>query len=215
MKTKTKHMATIAMLSAISFMLVFLVRIPIVLFLHYEPKDVIIVLGGFIWGPLTALLVSLICAFIELITISMDGILGFVMNVLASAVFACTAALIYKRNHSVKNAVLGLIAGSVLMIGIMLLWNYIITPIYLNIPREQVVALLVPAILPFNFIKASLNSALALLLYRPLINALRAAGLLEGKDTKKRAKTNYVLIFGSLVVIATAVLLALVVGKII
>lgn len=215
MNSKTKKMATIAMLSAISFLLVFLVRIPIVLFLHYEPKDVIIVLGGFIWGPLTALLVSVICAFIEMITISADGILGFIMNVLASSVFACTAALVYKKNHSVKNAVIGLIAGSALMIGIMMLWNYIITPIYLNIPREQVIPFLVPAILPFNFIKASLNAGLALLLYKPLVNALRKAGLLEGQDSTKRAKTNYVLIFASLVVIATAVLLALVINGVI
>lgn len=209
MNGKTKLMTTIAMLSAISFVLVFFVRIPIVLFLRYEPKDVIIVLGGFIWGPLVALLVSVITSFIEFITISMDGILGLVMNILASAVFACTAALIYKKNHSIKNAVLGLITGSALMIGIMLLWNYIITPIYLNIPREQVVPLLVPAILPFNFIKASLNSALALLLYKPIVNALRVSGILEGRESQKKAKTNYVLIFGSLVVIATAVFLTL------
>ena len=59
MNTKTKKMTTIAMLVAASFVAVALFRIPIILFLKYEPKDVIITFGGFIFGPQTAFLVSL------------------------------------------------------------------------------------------------------------------------------------------------------------
>ena len=91
-------MATIAMLCAAALILVALVRIPIVLFLKYDPKDIVIVLGGFIYGPMTSALISLIVSFIEMVTISSDGILGFIMNVIAGVSFSCPAAFIYKAH---------------------------------------------------------------------------------------------------------------------
>ena len=48
------------MLCAISYVVMAVGRIPIVLFLKYDPKDDVITLGGLIWGPLTSCAVSLI-----------------------------------------------------------------------------------------------------------------------------------------------------------
>ena len=59
----------------------------------------------------------------------------------------------------------------------MLLWNYLVTPAYMKVPREAVEAMLVPVFLPFNFIKCCLNSALTMLLYKPCVNAMRRVGL--------------------------------------
>lgn len=55
-----------------------------------------IAIGGFVFGPVTSLIVALIVSFIEMVTISDNGILGFIMNVLSSCSFACTASFIYK-----------------------------------------------------------------------------------------------------------------------
>ena len=142
MESKTKKMTTIAMLAAMAFVMVSFVRIPIVLFLEYEPKDIIITLGGFIWGPLTSFIVSVIVSLIELVTISEDGILGFVMNIISTCSFACTAAFIYQKRRTLSGAVIGLCAGTLLMIVVMLLWNYLIAPIYMGFPREAVAELL-------------------------------------------------------------------------
>ncbi|MGN1344084.1 MAG: ECF transporter S component, partial [Traorella sp.] len=90
MNTKTKKLTMIAMLVAAAFVAVSLFRIPIVLFLKYEPKDVIITIGGFLFGPLTAFLVSLFVSIIEMFTISDTGIIGAIMNLLSSCAFACT-----------------------------------------------------------------------------------------------------------------------------
>ena len=68
------------------------------------------------------------------------------------------------------------------MTGIMLLWNAFLTPLYTGAPREAVISMLVPLFLPFNAIKGGLNAAITLLVYKPLIRALRAAKLLPAPD---------------------------------
>lgn len=93
------------MLCAIAYVVVAVGRVPLILFLKYDPKDVVIAIGGLIFGPLASLAISVIVSFVEMITISENGILGFIMNVLSSCTFACTAAFIYKRWHKLSGAV--------------------------------------------------------------------------------------------------------------
>ena len=64
MDQKTKRLTMIGMLSAIAFAVMVIGRVPIVLFLKYDPKDVVIVIGGFIFGPLSAFFISLIVSLI-------------------------------------------------------------------------------------------------------------------------------------------------------
>ena len=184
MSTKTKRITMVGMLCAIAFLVTVVCRIPVVLFLKYEPKDVIVTMGGFMFGPMTSFVVSLIVSFVEMFTISDTGIIGCIMNVLSTCSFACTAAFIYKKHHTFKGAVAGLISGCLLATAVMLLWNYLITPIYMGYPREAVKALLVPAFLPFNLLKGGVNMALTLLVYKPVVTALRRGGLLEDNGSR-------------------------------
>lgn len=101
MNNNTKEITTTAMLAAIACVVVVVGRIPVVLFLKYDPKDIIITLGGLIWGPLTSFTVSVIVSLIEMVTISENGILGCIMNIVSSCFFACTAA-IYKKKRTLK-----------------------------------------------------------------------------------------------------------------
>ena len=179
MKLSTKKLTTIAMLCAIAFVIVAFVRIPVVLFLKYEPKDVIITIGGFMMGPMASLIISTVVALIEMVTISDTGVIGAVMNLISSCAFCCTAAFIYKKKHTMQGAVIGLASGAVIMTGIMLLWNYLITPIYMGYPREAVAAMLLPVFLPFNLLKGFLNTGISLLIYKPVVGALRKAHLIE------------------------------------
>ncbi|MDR3120855.1 MAG: ECF transporter S component [Clostridiales bacterium] len=190
MKSRTKQVTGIAMLAAIAYvvMLAGVHFMPSAPFLKYEPKDVILTIGGFLYGPLAALGAAFVVALIEMFTVSTTGIWGFVMNLLAAAAFTCTASLVYHRRRTARGAVTGLVAGALLMTGAMLLWNYLITPIYTGWPREQVAAMLVPVFLPFNLIKGCLNAAIILFVYKPLMKALRAARLLpDGRQGGGRA----------------------------
>ena len=74
---------------------------------------------------------------------------------------------IYKRAYK-KGALIGLGTGVILTTISMLLWNYIITPIYFGISREAVAAMLIPGILPFNLIKYGINAGASLFLYKPV-----------------------------------------------
>ena len=207
-KISVKKMVLLAMLAAIAYMIVALVRIPVVLFLKYEPKDVVITIGGFILGPAASFITSLLVSLLEMVTISETGPIGCLMNLLSTCSFACTAAFIYKKNHTLKGAVIGLLAGTVFMVAVMLLWNWLITPMYMGTPRSAVEALLLPAFLPFNALKGGLNSALTLVLYKPLVTALRRTGLVETKANGERSKMGSYLIGAAL--LATCIILLLV-----
>lgn len=176
---RTKKLTTIGMLCALAYIAVLVGRIPVVLFLKYDPKDVIIVIGGFLFGPSATLAVTLIVSVAQMVTISGTGILGCVMNVVSSCSFACTAALVYQKRHRLSGAVLGLFCGLGCQTAVMMLWNYLIAPVYMGYPREAVAALLLPAFLPFNLMKGGLNAAITLLLYKPAVTVLRRSNLIE------------------------------------
>ena len=210
--TKTRQLTTVAMLCAISYVAMLVGRVPVVLFLKYDPKDVIITLGGLIWGPLTSFAVSVIVSFVEMFSTSDTGILGCIMNIVSSCSFACTAAAIYKRRRTLSGAVAGLVAGCAAMVTVMLLWNYLITPIYMGYPREAVVELLLPAFLPFNLLKSGLNAGLTFLLYKPVIGALRKSGYLAPSASasgQKRKPTGWMLLAAAVVVTCVLVILTM------
>ncbi len=208
MDSKTKKITTIAMLSAIAYVVVVVGRIPVVLFLKYDPKDIIITMGGLIWGPMTSLIVSVIVSLIEMVTISENGPIGLVMNIISTCSFACTASFIYKKKRTLSGAVIGLVAGSLTMVLVMMLWNYLITPIYMGYPREAVAALLIPAFLPFNLLKAGLNAGFTFLLYKPITMALRKAGYIsESQNAQSKKPIGLWLLAGAIVI--TCILLIL------
>ena len=211
----TRELTTLAMLTAIAYALVCTVRIPIVLFLKYEPKDVIITIGGFLMGPMAVLISSTVVALIEMFTISDTGLIGCIMNFLSTCSFAIPAALIYKHRHTIAGAIAGLAAGTVVMVSTMLLWNYLITPLYMTgTSRADIAGMLVPVFLPFNLLKAGLNSAFILLLYKPLVVSLRKAGLLPVTASGVRSAKSGVMLFAALLLV-TCILFVLVLQGII
>ena len=178
-----KKLVLLAMLAAAAYVIVSFIRIPVVGFLSYEPKDVIITIAGFILGPMASFIISFLVSLLEMVTISQTGPIGCLMNLISTCCFACTAGLIYKKKHSLNGAVAGLLAGSVTMIAGMLLWNWLVTPLYMGTPRAAVETMLLPVFLPFNALKAGLNTALILGLYKPLTSALRKTKLLPATQS--------------------------------
>lgn len=197
MNSKTKRVTTIGMLCAITYVTMVVGRIPIILFLKYDPSDVIVTLGGFIWGPMTSCIVSVIVATLEMITVSDTGILGCIMNIVQTLSFACTASVIYKKKHTLSGAVIGLASGWLITVVVMLLWNYLVTPLYMGYPREAVVELLLPAFLPFNLLKGGLNASITFLLYKPIVTALRKSGYVAASENEARQKHTGLLILAS------------------
>lgn len=165
----TKKLATAGMLCALAYAAAAVGRVPLVLFLKYDPKDVVIAVGGLLFGPLTSAAVALTVSLAEMFTISENGILGFFMNVVSSCSFACPAALVYRKWRTFAGAAAGLLCGWGCMVAVMLFWNYLVAPVYMGCSREEVAKLLLPAFLPFNLIKGGMNAAITLLLYRSVV----------------------------------------------
>lgn len=211
MNEKTRRLTTVAMLCAFAFAASFC-KIPVVLWLKYEPKDVIIAMGGFILGPVPAVLISVVAALLEL-TVSETGLIGMVMNAVASCAFVFPAAALYKKKRSLPGAAIGLVTGALVATGVMLLWNYFLTPLYMGYPREAVAELLLPAFLPFNLLKTGLNTAFTLLLYKPAVTALRKARLMpsetSGHAPTKTERASAYLLALFLILTCTVAILAL------
>ena len=207
-----KKLISMAMLAALAVAADVFIRLPgIGGFLTYEPKDVILTIGGFLFGPIAGIAMSLLVCLIEMITVSTTGWIGLLMNFLSSAFFVGVSAVVYQRKKTLARAVIGLISGAFSMLAIMLLWNYIITPVYMHIPREQVLALFLPLLIPFNLLKAFLNAALTLFLYKGVVTALRKSKLIPERESNDGAnkKNNTVLIVCVSAVLAVTLVLTL------
>lgn len=205
-----KKTAILGLITAMAFVVTLVCRLPIipaVPFLDLEFKSAIILIGGLIFGPLSALATTVAVCFIEMVTISSTGIIGCVMNILSTVCLVCPASIIYKRKKTLSGAIIGLSVGIVLMTIAMVLWNYLFTPLYMGVPREIVVDLLLPAFIPFNLIKGALNGSVTLLLYKFVVTALRKANLIPKNENANSKKSNIIgTILISLMVAGTCVL---------
>jgi len=212
----TKKLTTLSLLCAIAFVLAAFARVPVVLFLRYDPKDVIIAIGGFIYGPMAAFIIAVVVSTVQSFTVSQTGPWGLLMNIIASSAFCCTAAWIYQRKRTMKGAVHSLVAGLFVATAAMMLWNYLVAPIYMGVPREEVARLLLPAFLPFNLIKNGLNVALTILLYKHVKTTLQLTKLLPPPtELDSTAKFNIGILIAMVFVLTTCVLWVLVLQGII
>ena len=156
---------------------------------------------------------SLTVCLIEMFSVSESGFIGFTMNLLASLAFIVPASAAYQKKRTIGGAVVGLVCGAVLMTASMLLWNWLITPLYQQgLTREEVTAMLLPVFLPFNAVKGGLNLSLTLLLYQPVNNALRRLHLLpplpDGK-MRRRLHVGTLLLGAGLLVLCIVCVMAM------
>ena len=197
-----KRLVGMAMFAALAYGVTFVFRIP-VQFLTFDAKDAVLTIASFIYGPISAIIMSLIPAFIEFITISSTGFWGFLMNFASSACFSFTAAVIYKYKRSLNGAIIGLYASVLATTALMMLLNILITPIYMKVPRDVVIDLLPTLLLPFNFAKALMNSAITMLIYKPVSIAMKRARLINGRmDAKFNKQSVIMLIIGAVTLTA-------------
>ena len=197
-KISTKKLVGIAVFAALAFGVTLVFRIP-VSFLTFDAKDAILVVASFIYGPIAAVVMSLITSLLE-ISISDTAVIGALMNFISSATFAGIASLIYKRKRTFNGALIGLFSSVAVTTAVMMLMNILITPFYMGVERSVVISMLPTVLLPFNFAKTLMNGAIAMLIYKPVAIALRRAKLLDGKsmDTKFGKQSVITIILGTL-----------------
>ncbi|HHV19790.1 MAG TPA: ECF transporter S component [Thermoanaerobacterales bacterium] len=177
MRNEVNKISRLAVLSALSILLMFLIRFPLIPaapFLEYEPGDVPALIAAFLFGPGAGVIVTLVVSLVQALTVSAgSGWIGAIMHFVATGTMVVVAGYIYKRVHTFKGAVIALIAGSISMTLVMIPLNLFFTTKFMNVPVEAVKAMLIPVIIPFNLLKASLNSVLTVFVYKPVAKFLR------------------------------------------
>ena len=165
---KTSKLAKMALMAAISCVLVLLIRIPFppAPFLVYDPADVPIYITTFAFGPAAGVILTVIVSFIQAFMLGGDFVYGFVLHVFATGMFAVVAGMIYKHKKTKKEAIIALAAGVIIATAVMCVMNILVTPHYMGAPREAVMAMIVPVIIPFNLIKAGLNAVITFFVYK-------------------------------------------------
>ena len=174
----TAKIAKLAMMTAISLVLLLVVRIPFppAPFLVYDPADVPIYITAFAFGPIEGLIVTFIVCVIQAFMLGGDGLYGFLMHFVATGIVAVAIGLIYRRSKTKKTAIKALVTGVIMAVVVMCIMNIIVTPAYMGAPRQAVIAMIPTVIIPFNLLKAGINSLLTFVLYK------RISGLLHGNN---------------------------------
>ena len=194
------------MFAALAYGVTFVFRIP-VSFLTFDAKDAILTIAAFMYGPVAAVIMSLIPALIELITISGTGGWGFLMNFASSACFSVTASLIYKYRRSFNGAIIALYVAVATTTAFMMLMNILVTPVYMGVPRSAVIDLIPSLLLPFNFAKALMNAAITMLIYKPVSVAMKRARLIKGKIDMQFNKNSVITLVVGAVTLAAAIVI--------
>lgn len=102
MKIKTKQLTQMAVLAAMSILLVYLIhfsnipgRSP---FLEYDPADIPVFIGAFMFGPMEAAILTAIVCVLQGVTVSSaSGIIGILMHFFATGSFVLVAGNVYKK----------------------------------------------------------------------------------------------------------------------
>ena len=162
----TKRIAVTALFCAVAAICTLFLEFPIlpgVPFLKYDPSAIIALIAGFAFGPATGVAVSIISYLPHIATSS--GIYGMIMAIIATLSLVLPASLIYKRNTTFKGALIGMCVGAVVCLACCILANIVVS-------TEDVVKMIVPALLPFNVAKIAINCVVTALIYKPVTKAL-------------------------------------------
>lgn len=166
----TRRIAVYALFVALSMAVSFIEfpLIPGVPWLKYDPSGIVCLVAGFAYGPAAAVLVSVL-GFVPHVFADPWGSLMAIAVALAMSV---PAALIYRRLRTRRGALIGIIAGAVVALVVAIIGNLLVTPIYADMTVEQVAAMIVPALLPFNMAKLAVHGVVTFLIYKPISNLL-------------------------------------------
>ena len=170
MNKNLAKITVMGMLCALSIVLVTIIHFPLfpaAPFLEYDPADIPIFIGTFSFGPIAGLVLTVVTSLVQGFTVSASsGLYGILMHTISTGSFCIVAGLIYKRFHSKKGALISLAAGILTMTLVMIPANLFITSYFMGVSVSVIKGMLIPVIIPFNFIKATINSVITFFLYK-------------------------------------------------
>ena len=192
---KTRKLVEIGMLGAIATVLMlFEFPIPFIAppFYELDFSEVPVLVGAFALGPMAGATIELVKILINLlINGTATAFVGEIGNYLLGCSFIIPAALIYKNRKTKKNALIAMIAGTIIMTVFGCILNaYVLLPTYaaafgmpidaivgmgsaINANINDVMTFVIIAVAPFNIIKGIVVSVITLLIYKHISPILK------------------------------------------
>ena len=169
-------------LSALAVVLMLLIRfslLPGAKFLEYDMGDFPVIIASLFVGTPSGFIVLLIVSVVQSLTVSAaSSWQGFIMHVLSTGIYIVVLKLFTLKKDSFLRLLSGSCVATIALTAIMVPLNLIFTPMYLNTTVEAVLELMLPAIIPFNFIKGIINSIITVCIYHPLKRILSKSNML-------------------------------------
>lgn len=170
-KISVKKICVLGIMTALSVVLIYFIRFPIfpvIDFMEYDAGDIPIFLCTYLYGSGYGIVVGVIASIIQGITVSAKaGFWGIIMHIFAVIGYTVTVGFLFKNKEKISSLIIASVTGVLVMTIFMVLWNFIITPIYTGWPRQAVIGIL-PYIIAFNLIKAGVNTIVTVFLYKIL-----------------------------------------------
>ncbi len=191
----TRTMVKISVLGVIGFVLM-LLDFPLWFtppFLKFDVSDVPALIGSFSLGPMAGVIVQLVKNLLKILLAGTNtAVVGEIANFIVGSVFAYVAGLIYYKEKTFKNAVIGLVVGTIAMtVAISIANYYIMIPFYAKaygMPLDKIItisgavnkyvvdlkSLIIFAVIPFNLLKGVVVSLITILLYKRVSPILKS-----------------------------------------
>lgn len=163
--TNTRKLAYIAVLSAISFILMYfqIQLLPTVTFMKLDFSILPMLIGLVVLDLSSSLWILVIRSILQLIinNSGASSLIGMPMNMAAYALFILALYFIWKKHPSVKSYIVSVVVGTVALTAAMLFLNYVYAlPLYAKFAGFDVIAMvgsmynyLVAMVLPFNLLQ--------------------------------------------------------------
>lgn len=160
-KQNVQRLTTAAVLSALSIVLMGVLRFPIfpqAPFYEMEFADVPILLCSSLLGPVYGLISLFTVCLIQAVTVSSaSGIIGFFMHFLSSGFMILVVDYIRRHNKGVKGVVISTICGIFVMTLVMIPMNMLMASKFLGISVKAFFNTYISVCICFNVIKAGSN----------------------------------------------------------
>ena len=184
--TKIRMMAQIAMLTAVAeILMLFEIPLPFApAFYEIDLSEVPILIGCFAMGPIAGVIIETLKILLNfLINGTITAGVGEMANLAIGCAFIAPAGMIYKQHKSRKNALIGMVTGTVFMTVIGGFLNaYVLLPVYaslfggmdaiigmgtaVNGRINGLASFVLLAVVPFNLVKGVVVSTVTFILYK-------------------------------------------------
>ena len=191
-----RKLAFIGMFAAIAAVLMFLdFPLPFApTFYKLDFSEIPVLIGTFSFGPVAGAVIEFVKILVKtLIKGTQTAFIGELANFIMGCAFVVPAGIIYKIKKTRKGALIGLVAGTLIMTVVSCLINaYVVLPAYataFHMPIDKLVEMgsavngnvnnlftfVMLCVAPFNLLKCVISSVITLLLYKRISRLIKSA----------------------------------------